>query len=180
MDSQQPKPPATVIIEPASEPSDEIGHADGRMEHTRVHHEETDVRFRAIAAAVLMIGASLAAVVGAIRLFVHEEAATDVRQAARPGQGRSLTLPAQPRLEALQSQPSDRSFEARSATAEARLHSFGPADDAGYVHIPIEKAMQKLAADLQSHQPPPRQPKSQGLVGGGEANSGRLLREGSP
>jgi hypothetical protein len=177
MGSDQQKPPTTVAT--AAEHRDEVCHADGRIEHIRVGNEDTDVRFRAIAAAALVIGATLAAVVGAIRLFVHEEGATDVRQAAREASGRSLTLPAQPRLDALERHDAQRSFEARSAAAEKRLHDYGPAEDAGYVHVPIDKAMQKLAGGLQSQNAPKRQAKSAGLVGGGEANSGRLFREGS-
>src|SRR4051812_49183118 len=121
MDSHQQKPPTTVIIATAGEHSDEVRHPDGSIEHTRVRNEQTDVRFRAIAASALVIGATLAAVVGAIRLFVHEEAATDVRHAARGASGQSLTLPAQPRLDALEPHGAERSFEAQNAAAEKRL-----------------------------------------------------------
>ena len=154
-------------------------HADGSIEHTGVQHEESDVRFRAIAAATLVIGAALASVVGAIRLFVHAEAKSDVRQAARGISDRSLILPAQPRLDALEPRDAEHSFEAQNAAAQKRLYEFGPAEDAGYVHIPIEQATQKLVDDLQTQDAPQRRAKSAGLVTGGEANSGRLFREAS-
>jgi len=179
MDSHQQMPPSIVIVTSPDDNGGTVRHFNGSIEHTGVQHEHTDVRFGAIAAAALVIAATLATVVGAIRLFVHEEAATDVRRAARGASGLSLVLPVEPRLDALEPHDAERSFEAQNAAAQKRLHHYGPAEDAGYVHVPIDKAMQKLASDLQSQDVPKRQGKSAGLVGGGEANSGRLFREGS-
>ena len=176
---EQKPPPLTIVVGPPVQP-EEIRHSDGRIEHPRVQREETDIRFRGIAAAVIVIGASLAAVASAARVFLHEESVIVARRADHIRSSTKLDLPKQPRLEALQAEARERSFAASAAAAELRLHQYGPTDDPGFVHIPIEKAIQKLAGDLQSQEPPLRREKSFGLIGGGESNSGRLFREAPP
>ena len=92
-----------------------------------------------------------------------------------------IALPQAPRLEAIESPtPADNSFAVAQREREDRLHNNGPTDEPGFVHVPIEKAMEKVAKNSQTQTPPsPRNTKSGGLLGGGEANSGRVFREES-
>ncbi len=149
----------------------------------RPTREKTDIRL--VSAMIMIAVAGIAiglAVVGARIWFGRELQQWERRNSA----SYSLTtdkLPAEPRLEPLESHsPSTRgTFAAAEREKEAMLHRYGRTEEDGYVHIPIEKAMERAAKDLQASQrsnAPER--KSRGLVTGGEANSGRVLAEGSP
>jgi hypothetical protein len=145
-----------------------------------VLYESRDVKARNIVAAVVVIGLALATVVGVARLFLEERRATSAVHAHRPFESAvPNTLPPAPLLEGIESPaPSDSSFADSEREREARLRGSGPADEPGFVHVPIEKAMEKVAKDLQPHTAPaPRQSKSMGLLGGGEASSGRVFRK---
>ncbi len=66
---------------------------------------------------------------------------------------------------------------------ESELHNYGPAERSGYVHIPIERAMQLIPEKLpvRKDQPSDDQLRRQnGLVDDGEPNSGRMFREKKP
>ncbi len=130
---------------------------------------------------MLVIAAALAAVVGAVRLFVQERKVSDADQAHRSAESPpEIVLPRTPRLEAIESSTlADDSFATAQRQREARLHRSGPTDESGFVHIPIEKAIELTAKDLQSQTAPAPRDKSRGLLGGGEANSGRVFREDS-
>ena len=70
----------------------------------------------------------------------------------------------------------------REETKEAKLANYGPVGD-GYVHIPIDRAMDLLADKLAARpeQPSEEQAKRQnGLVDAGEPNSGRMFRGPQP
>jgi hypothetical protein len=186
MDKQQPieaqaGPQPQIVTDPSAAES-ERQQLNGRLEHPDILHEGTDISFRGIGVAVVVIGAALAAVVGAVRLFVDERKASDPDQAQRsPALPVEIPLPRTPRLEAIESPtPANSSFAAAQQKREDRLRSSGPTEEPGFVHIPINKAMEKAANDLQSQaQPAQRDAKSLGLISGGEANSGRVFREGS-
>src|SRR5437762_6573860 len=83
MGEEDKLPPPTIMVEPGAMQLDEIQHPDGRIEHPRVRMEGTDVSFRAIIAAAIAIAAALASVMGTIRLFIHEETASDSAQGGR-------------------------------------------------------------------------------------------------
>jgi len=186
MDKQHPiaagaVPQQQILVDPSAEAS-ERRWLDGRIEHPGVLHENSDIKFRGIGVTVLVIAAALAAVIGAVRLFVQERKASDPDQAQRSAESPArIALPPAPRLEAIESPtPADSSFAAAQREREDRLHNHGPTDEPGFVHVPIEKAIEKMAKDSQTQMPSSqRNIKSGGLVGGGEANSGRVFRQES-
>jgi hypothetical protein len=162
---------------------EEIRYPDGRIEHPQIRYERRDVNFRWI------LGLALGAMVFAA--FVHwiiwvlflkyDVYESNIKRshyplAATPANG----LPAEPRLE----QPKrlakdlDENVYLREAAREAVLASYGQTRDKGYVHIPIDRAMDMLAGKLPSRKQPPRDDrKSSGLLDAGEPNSGRIFRE---
>jgi len=156
--------------------------APGR-EPGRVQHEPSDLRLAPIVGIVALLAVAIALAAGSAwllfirhrRLGLHLPWPTD--SATSP-----IQLPNQPRLEAFEPQPgASETFAASEQAAEASLHAYGPTNELGFVHIPIEQAMRSLAKELSSQsQPEPLDPKSRGLIGSGDANSGRLLRGGSP
>lgn len=93
----------------------------------------------------------------------------------------STHLPPEPRLEPLDRNAGVESSNnyLRLAEKERLLHSYSRGDEQGFVHIPIEQAMRhavdKLPVRTESSSAEPR--KDNGLLGWGEANSGRVFRE---
>jgi hypothetical protein len=174
--------PRTSRKEEADEPPKEVHHADGRIEHPRVHRETRDARVGCIFA---LMGAAICIAAlhyyGLWRYYVFQEAQQQQsKQSDHPLSPKpSRALPPAPRLE-----PLDRMAEfegsnvfARRAVRERRLHGYGPTEEEGYVHIPIEQAVRQLAGKLPAREePPPAPQKSHGLVTGGESNSGRMFR----
>jgi hypothetical protein len=132
---------------------EEIRHPDGRIEHPSVHHEPTDASFYWILGVVL--GAGLLGVIiflAILAYFNHCREALAVARKSRfpltPSPTRSL--PPEPRLEQL-----DRLAGVTSADILAiqrakleRLNSLGPAEEKGFVHIPIDRAIKLLANKL--------------------------------
>ena len=61
------------------------------------------------------------------------------------------------------------------------LHRYGRADEDGFVYIPIDRAMKMLAKKLPARAAQDERPsRANGLVDGGEPNSGRLFKKGGP
>jgi hypothetical protein len=132
---------------------EEIRHADGRIEHPGVRHEPTDASLHWVAGTVVV-----ASVLGLIIQFVvlglfrgfNEEFAEERKSrfplAPRPAQ----SLPPEPRLEQLDRLTGDQraNLYLRQKEKLDILNSYGPADDKGFVHIPIERAMRLLANKL--------------------------------
>jgi hypothetical protein len=93
----------------------------------------------------------------------------------------STRLPPEPRLE-----PLDRFAGVESSNVYLRLeekerllHRYGRTEQPGFVHVPIEQAM-KLSADelpVRAQPSTSQRRKDNGLLGWGEANSGRVFRE---
>jgi hypothetical protein len=181
-DAPPPLPPTTTIyavqrIEVPAGPA-EIRHADGRMEHPTVRLEATDVKFLPVAGVVVLVGcALLAAGFFARALLYRELAGARAVDGYRNYSQSHLPLPKQPRLDPLE--PADAAapkYRALDEQMESRLREYGPTEDAGFVHIPIDEAMRLTAEKLRSRtEPAERSPKSRGLVTGGEANSGRVF-----
>ncbi len=176
---------------PAAEPADagqpeESRHPDGRVEHPHVGFERSDA-----SAGGVMIVAFIFCCVGSLtlylvyRLYEHETQRLAGRRAsAFPlAQHPSDILPPEPRLEQfnrLAGNESSNVYE-RQLKREKALASYGPTDEPGFVHIPIEVALRQLAGKLPVRQQPARpSEKDNGLVDSGEPNSGRLLRGPSP
>jgi hypothetical protein len=92
-------------------------------------------------------------------------------------------LPKEPRLEPLAAGQPNNAFHAIEQERLARLNSFGPTDEPGYVHVPIEYAMRRVESELQGSGSQPAaaaNQKSKGLKYAGDANSGRVFRKEQP
>ncbi len=147
--SDTPPPPSTV---PGAPPGGD--HPPGGLQHPEVHYEHSDASFRGVLY-VIIVALILAAIIHAAvwQLFVdtggREAAAKESQYPLAPAE--SGTLPPEPRLEPLNRlegyQKSD--VYLRQQSREALLHGYGPVTGAeGYVHIPIERAMDRLAGRL--------------------------------
>jgi len=164
-------------------PRESIG-ADRDAEHPNVSRETRDVRFRPVLMFVLIsLAVGSATLFGIWRFYLERmRNAEAVGASSYPLAPRGApALPPMPRMEQL-----DRTagFESEGAELERRdlgkLDRVGQTDQPGFVHIPIEDAMDLVVSKLpvRKNPPEPQQAnKSRGLVGAGDANSGRVLRE---
>jgi heme/copper-type cytochrome/quinol oxidase subunit 1 len=167
---------------------EEIRHPDGRIEHPQVRNEPTDVSFRWIA--VILVGAMVLAVIILVAVLAffyrYEDYQSAIRKSPFPlapsGQERLEKMPPEPRLEQI-----DRlrgiekpNVYLRETTKEAVLASYGPTDEDGFIHVPIERAMKYLASKLPARKGESKgaaEKHANGLVDSGASNSGRLFRE---
>lgn len=164
-----------------NEPPEEIRRGE-RIEHPSVHHDPRDVRVGCVFAllgATICFFALLGFAVWRYYDFQRDKQARikQATHALRPHPSRAL--PPQPRLEPLNRMVKTdiSNVFARRAARERLLHGYGPTEAEGYVHIPIELAIDQLAGELPVREAPPPAPlKSHGLVTGGESNSGRMFR----
>ena len=70
-------------------------------------------------------------------------------------------------------------FDSSKRPTSQRLNRFGTTEAKGYVHIPIDDAMELVVARLSVRKPSDDDDyRSRGLVNGGESNSGRKFRGG--
>jgi hypothetical protein len=168
--------------------AEEIRHPDGRIEHPGVRSEKSDADFRWVFRLIIA-----AAVLGAIILwavwgfFVGQgNRLAQVRRSSFPlAPGPSTALPQEPRLEQLDrmaEDPRSNAWAQQKRLADT-LARYGATQEKGFVQIPIERAMDYLATTKKL---PSRDEKAQavprdnGLVGGGEPNSGRLFNRRKP
>jgi hypothetical protein len=163
--------------------ADEIRHPDGRIEHPSVRHEPTDVQFGPIL--YILIAATGFAVIVLVALWWFFASYRDyqARIKASPfplAPGPSEALPPEPRLEQIDRNAGEQreNVYVREAGKEAILRTYGPTDEEGFIHIPIDRAMALLEKKLPARaQPPADQGRREGgLVDAGEPNSGRLFR----
>lgn len=162
---------------------DDIRHDDGQVEHPEIRHEPSDANFKAILKIVIGAMVFAAVVHFAILMFfkgyrAHEDRVKKSPYALAPAP--SMELPREPRLEQIDRMEGVErpDIRARLTAKEDVLNSYGPTDERGYVHIPVEKAIEMLAGKLPARKEPPRGTgKGNGLVDGGGPNSGRLLRK---
>jgi hypothetical protein len=165
---------------------EEVRHPDGRIEHPMVHHEPTDANHRRIfwilLGGVLLMALTMATV---MRFFyVYQDYQSEIKKSPYPlAPEPSTVLPQGPRLEqvnrlAERGKPSAYSV---NLPDERQLDAYGPTAERGFVHIPIDRAMQLVKDRLPSRpEPPAEQTRRQnGLVDGGGPNAGRLFREES-
>jgi hypothetical protein len=165
---------------------EEIRHEDGRIEHPSVRHEKTDVSFPWILR--LLLGSAVLAVIvfASILWLFHDFSAYESNRGKTafplaPDPAKRLgTLPPEPRLEQI-----DRlrgievsNFYKREEAREKVLGSYGSIPgETGFVHVPIDQAMKYLAGKLPARaEKPNADGRVQGLVDGGEPNSGRMFR----
>jgi hypothetical protein len=170
---------------------EEIQHPDGRMEHPAMQYEPTDVRFRWILL-VIVVACGIAALhyYVVLRLFwVEEHAQQEAKRSPYPlAPTPSLKWPAEPRLEQIERLPplqqTDQAAAAEAvhlreqeAAKQRVLSSYGPTDEPGFMHVPIEQAIKRVAKQLSANkQETMVPPKSNGLLDSGEPNSGRMFR----
>jgi hypothetical protein len=155
--------------------------AQGATRHPEVRYERHDVRFLAVAlvivVAIILGSAEMYAV---WRLFHRSEVGLREQNVSRyplapdgkPG------LPVAPRLEQLDRLEGNRSdqIDRRKLSPEGLLATYGPASEEGYVHIPIERAMDLVIGELRSRSDEAASGNDNGLVDSGESNSGRMFR----
>lgn len=128
--------------------------ASGEIEHPEVRRESADVRATWV---LVILGIAILIAAGHYyvmyrHFFVPQERAQTVRKrspfALAPVP--SNTLPPEPRLEQinrLAGDPISDVFQTQFS-AERELHRFGPTADKGFIHIPIDAAMDRLAGKL--------------------------------
>lgn len=177
--------PRPVTPEPAEveEESEEIHYPDGRIEHPAVSREPSDVRFRGVLLLMLLV-----CLFAAVNYFViwkffwwqaREQEEKYVRSPYVLAPQPSRQLPREPRLEQLDRLRGSTSPDAflYQIEQERLLHRYGPTSERGFVHIPIEQAITRLADQLPVRKEPSAQVEKQnGLVDSGEPNSGRMYR----
>ncbi|MEN6452030.1 MAG: hypothetical protein ABFC96_16190 [Thermoguttaceae bacterium] len=160
--------------------------ANEPAEHAEARYERRDIRLGCLLAVMLV---ALCVVVslgyGIWRFYwwqadVHAEAGRSPYPMAPPLSSR---LPPEPRLEQLERmQGRERAnLSKRLVDQERLLHSYGPTDEKGFVHIPIDEAIKYTADRLPVRRTPQgRASHDEGLVDSGESNSGRMFRDQSP
>jgi hypothetical protein len=138
---------------------DEVHEGDGRLTHPSVRSERSDASFGGVLA-VIVAATVLGFITGyLVLLFFHQQ--NDKLEAARrstfplapvPASG----LPPEPRLEQVDRMEGIRRSDvhARQEPRFEQLDSYGPTKEKGYVHIPIDRAIQFLAGKLPSRPEP--------------------------
>jgi hypothetical protein len=164
----------------------EITRTDGQIVHPGIRYERTDVDYW-----LVLLVFVLAACIGSFLLlsvwwffndFSHRESA--IKRSPFPlAPAPAADLPREPRLEQLDRMAGIErpNVYRRELAKEEILESLGPANEAGYVHVPIDRAMKAVVGKVSTaKQARPQAYKSNGLLDAGEPNSGRLFREGPP
>jgi len=93
-------------------------------------------------------------------------------------QGPDQLEPREPRLEQVDRLAGRAPDAAADAASESDVSRYGRGDAAGYVRVPIDRAMDRLAGTfpVRSAPPPDEARRAGGLVDAGEPNSGRAFR----
>jgi hypothetical protein len=158
----------------------EIHYPDGRIEHPHVRFETTDANSRWVLTLLLITTALGIAVLFGVLALTHKFASYEasIKESPFPLSKTPVHgVPPEPRLEQI-----ERVQKAQKNSREEQerlLHSYGPTPDKGYVHIPIERAMEVLASKLAARQAvKDGARRDNGLVDAGESNSGRMFRKG--
>jgi hypothetical protein len=162
---------------------EEIPPPGGRLEHPEVHTEKTDVNFRWILG--LVLGAIVFAAVVQTVLWVYFKDylayQAEIKRSLFPlAPAPSEAPPREPRLEQIDRLKGieKENVYKREASKEDVLTRYGPTAEEGYVHIPIDRAMDLLAGKLpvRAAPPPGAGERDGGLVDAGAPNSGRMFR----
>lgn len=181
-------PPASPPPEPPPEPAEEeeeVHYADGRIEHPRVRRETRDVRVGVLFGIIIGLACLFAIHISVVWWYFWWLAGAQAVQKESPyplAPKLSARLPSRPRLEQIQFLAGDTSglVAERLAAEEKVLRSYGATDDKDFVHIPIEQAMRLAAPRLAVRKEPPSAVHDQGLLDGGEPNSGHVFAGGRP
>jgi hypothetical protein len=180
---------------PADHPGDHPGHAPEsggssrfptNPEHPEVRFEPRDIPFWSILIVAVVSCAIGAGLLVGVRALYWQVVATrrPTGTVTFPSlHSPSADLPPEPRLEQI-----DRLAKTPASNVskwekgeEKQLETYGPADEKGFVHIPLERAMDLLAGHLPARKTSaePKFP-DRGLVDDGASNSGRMFRGGQP
>ncbi|HEY5313815.1 MAG TPA: hypothetical protein VIK18_14905 [Pirellulales bacterium] len=177
-------PRAETAAEPHQQP--EVKHADGRIEHPWIRYETRDARFSGVVLVVAIVAGIATVQFFLVLEFYRSHGRQQAAQKKSPyplapaPSAPEAQLPLEPRLEEIDRMKglARENVYRREAAKEAVLHSYGDTPDDGFVHIPIERAMQLVADQLKTRtNAPPGPSRDNGLVDSGESNSGRLLRK---
>ncbi len=183
----RPPDPAPSADQPGA-PEVRDGHvAPGEVLHPEVRYDTSDASFRWVFAVVVGGVVVLGIMHVVIHSFYHSygDYQDEIKKSRFPlAPGPATALPPEPRLEQLNrlQQVQRSNVYIREESREKILSSYGP-DEAGYIHIPIDRAMDQLAGKLpvREQQPSEDQARRQnGLVDDGESNSGRIFRGKAP
>ncbi len=172
-DAPSPQPPQR-------EETASLSHSDQPLSHDEVRHEPAEIPLAGVLVVLLAFAAVFVAValVSDWVLVGNSEATGEAKQTATyttPSDAR----PPEPRLEPLDYETAVAAnvFKAQ-IEKEHTLNSYGATEEEAYVHIPIDEAMKLAVKSMPVQQGAEKLPeKSFGLVGGGEANSGRQYAE---
>jgi hypothetical protein len=162
---------------------EEAPHPDGRLEHPEIRTEKTDASFRWVLGLVLgsVVFAGVVQLVLWLFFWGYRNYQADIKQSPYPlAPAPSEALPREPVLEQVNRLEGIKKGDVyqREASKEAILAGYGPTSETGYVHIPIDEAMDRLAGKLpvRAEAPPGAGERDGGLVDAGESNSGRMFR----
>jgi hypothetical protein len=121
------------------------------LEHASVNYERTDASFRWVLGLLLAAGALAVIIYLAILgLFVDYRSQLDEERRSRYplAPGPRTELPPEPRLEQLDRKEGISPGQSRQKAQWEQLHRYGETGEAGFVHIPIERAMKLVAGKL--------------------------------
>ncbi len=151
-------------------------------EHHTVHYEPRDVEFRWVLYGAITLVCTGATICVAV-FFYHQ---AKIRAVSEDGRGFPLAphplseLPAKPRLDPLEKLSAEEATRIyhRHDQMMQRLQSYGAASQDGYLHVPIDRAMETLAGELPVRKTSVKNSlRDNGLIDSGEPNSGRLFRK---
>jgi hypothetical protein len=167
---------------------DEIRYPDGRIEHPHVRSEHRDVTLRPVVISLLaaMCFAALAHWIILKFFYSYRDYQQEIKQSAFPVAPSPAVTEDPRRIPEPRLEPVDRLagvekanvFE-RELAKEKVLHSYGRTEETGYVHVPIERAMERLANQLPVREggaTKTNRYREDGLIDAGESNSGRMFR----
>ncbi len=155
--------------------------------NSTVHYEPRNVPIGWILIVLAAIGvAALLDSYAAWRFFHDQNADEDAAKASQYPLASEdhQALPVRPRLEQLDRLSGNLEGDSysRERNELAILNGSGPSDEPGFVHIPIERAIEMIVPRLPVRPPAravdPR--KSRGLLYSGDSNSGRVLQGAEP
>ncbi len=173
--------------EEESLPPEEVYLDGGRIEHPRISYEPNNIRLGVVLGIMAFVICFACfhywaawEFFGSLKVQEDQAKRSQLAPELRP----DPALPAKPRLEQL-----DRvagietpNINRRVSGNEATLDSYGPADEEGFVRVPIDRAIEHLVGRLPARKQQPHEQghdnkaRDQGLVGAGDSNSGRMFR----
>ena len=145
-----------------------------------VRYERKDIRFGCLLAAIIVAGCVVVSVGYGMWRFYWWQAGQQQANGrsqyplnpgstrdCRPNRGssRSIGWPA-------------RRFQLFQVLAEKEkvLNSYGPSEEKGFVHVPIQEAIKATAGKLPVRKQPPGGANDNGLMDAGQSNSGRMFK----